>query len=125
MNYLYLLASGASAFALVVQLMLGRPRPPPASDLAERSLAADAWFGRFAMIACLALMTIAYSAASRRPDAADAVLLMSTFAAALAGLKLVLGALRRLPRLDLLDWGPTALASALGFLGVAWAALTN
>lgn len=119
MNYLVLIASGASAFALVVHLMLGRRRPfPPAGiDKASQALHSDAWFGRHLPTLILAVMAVGYSHAARRPDARDLVIFLSALGAGVVVLRAALAIRHRMQRLGVEDWGFIALAAGLGLAG--------
>jgi len=120
MNYLVLVASGASAFALVVHLMLGRrrPFPPPAGlDRSAHALHSDAWFGRHLPTVILAVMTVGYSNAARRTDAQDLVIALSALGAGVVVLRAFLSIRHRSERLGVEDWGFIALAAGLGIAG--------
>ncbi len=120
MNYLVLIASGASAFALVVHVMLGRrrPFPPPAGlDKSAHALHADAWFGRHLPTVILAVMAVGYSNATRRTDAADVVLALSALGIGVVVLRAALAIRHRARRLGIEDWGFIAVAAGLGLAG--------
>lgn len=120
MNYLVLVASGASAFALVVHLMLGRrrPFPPPAGlDKSAHALHSDAWYGRHLPTLILAAMTVGYSNAARRSDASDLVLALSALGCGVVVLRVALSIRHRAQRFGIEDWGFIALAAGLGLAG--------
>jgi hypothetical protein len=120
MNFLVLVASGASAFALVVHVMLGRrrPFPPPAGlDKTAHALHADAWFGRHLPTVVLAVMAVGYSNAAQRADAADLVVALSSLGCGLVALRLMLAIRHRMPYLGVEDWGFVAVAAGLGLAG--------
>ncbi len=121
MNYAYLLAGGASAFALVIHVMLGRARRPPglrAPDGTDPALLVDAVFGRHAITAVMGVMTLAFAHASRPPVNDPLALAMTAMALLLAGMRLVLAMLARTPKLDYGEWALLTLAGALGALGL-------
>ena len=121
MNYAFLAASGVSAFAVVLHVMLGRSRhisQPLTTGEDEAALRADAWFGRQVQTIILVLMAIGFGNASRQPDAADVVFWLSVLALLAGLLRLVLGLQSAAPRFGVSQWGLMALAGALGIVGL-------
>jgi hypothetical protein len=119
MNYAFLIAGGISAFGLIWHVMLGRSRPllPPLAP-EDRLLQLDAFFGRHAVALILAVMTLSFAHASRRPAADDLAYAVSALALLLAALRVYLATRVRAPRLDLSEWAPLALAGAAGVIGL-------
>ena len=116
MNYAFLFAGGIAAFGFVICLMLGR-RPPKPRDMTDPAALTDMRFARFAGLALLAAMTLAYADASRHASATDTALAISLFALVLAFARLAFAARARLRRLDVSEWGFHMLAGAVGLAG--------
>ena len=124
MNYILLLASGVSAFGLVLHLMLGRSRPlqqPLTTPEDEGALKADAWFGRHIQTVLLAAMALVYGSASRQPEMLDVVFWLSLISMLATILRLALGVHTAAPRFDIRVWGWMGLATVLALGGRALA----
>ncbi len=121
MNYAFLLAGGASAFAFILHILLGRSRsilPPRGDASTDKLLDLDAWYGRHVTTLVLGAMAIGFAHASRRSDAYDVAMLLTAMAFILALLRIALAARSRAPRLDIGEWGFIALAGVLGEFGL-------
>jgi hypothetical protein len=120
MNYPFLLAGGASAFAFIMHVLIGRSRSilPPRNSAGDRLLEADAWYGRHVTTLVLGAMALGFAHASRRPDAWDLATALTALAFLLALLRIGLAARSKAPRLDIGEWGFIALAGVFGEAGL-------
>lgn len=121
MNYPFLLAGGASAFALVLHILVGRARsilPPRPETGRDRLLDSDAWYGRYLTMLMLAAMTLGYGDAARRADAKDVAMALTALAWLMVLLRIGLAVRARSLRLDVGEWGFIALAGLLGEVGL-------
>lgn len=121
MNYGFLLAGGASAFALVLHLLLGRGRgllPPNEGEEIQRLYALDAWYGRHVTTLVLVAMVTGFGQAARRADASSVGVTLTLLALAIVALRVGLAARTRVPKYDIGEWGLMLLAAGFGVVGM-------